>query len=260
MKGKRSIPKLLLGIAVGVFAALLLVLSLPLFAAVAVVLRVILLAIAIAALLGSVVVYLLSPRFRSWLTAQLDEQPKYKGLRLRNGVSLADGHSWVRPKRRGSVIGVDDLAQRALGPIDSVELPETGAMVWRGEPFITLHHGSRRLELRSPLSGTVLRRNTDLLEQPSQVNGDPYGRGWAVEIMELQPPSSRRLHEGERARIWFHDEIDQLIETIEPTTRSVQTMADGGTFVEDLYRVLDDATWRRVHRRFFESRESGELS
>jgi glycine cleavage system H protein len=260
MKGNRINPNQLLGIGFAVLAAAMLVLSLPILGVVSVALRVTLLVVAFAALIGGVIAYRVSPRFRSWFSAQLNEQAKYKGLRLRDGVALADGHAWARPERDSVVVGVDDFAQRVLGPVEVVELPEAGAKVWRGEPFVTLRRGSRRLELRSPVSGTVLRKNAELVDQPTQINSDPYGAGWALKVQENRPGQVELLREGRRARAWFHDEIDRLIETVEPVQHALPTMADGGVLIEDLYRVLDDATWRRVHRRFFENREREELS
>jgi glycine cleavage system H protein len=252
MKAKRTPSHRLLGMTLALFAAVLLVLSLPVLGVVSVVFRVALLAAAAVALVVGAVAYGASPRFRSWFGSKLDDQPLYKGLRLRDGISLAEGHAWMRTERERVLVGADDLVQRVLGPLDEIELPEAGRTVARGDPLMVLRRGPRRLRLLSPVAGTVVRRNTTLLDEPRQVNEDPYGSGWTVELREQQPAERSRLYGGPQARSWFQDEVDRLVATIEPTSQYGPAMADGGSLVSDLYRVLDDATWRRVHRQFFE--------
>ena len=252
MRAQHNNSNRLLGPMLAILAGVLLLASLPFLGVVSVIVRVTLLAAAALAAVGGILMYRASPRFRDWFTAKLDEQPQYKGLRLRDGISLAAGHSWLRSERSRAIVGVDDLLQRVLGPVDSVDLPPAGQRVRRGLSLMSLQHGDRRITLRAPLDGTVVRRNTTLLEDPTAINRDPYGRGWAVEIREETPSRRVALHDGVDARHWFQDEVDRLLTSIQSRSQYGPAMADGGTLVPDLYRVLDDACWRRVHREFFD--------
>ena len=40
----------------------------------------------------------------------------------------------------------------------------------------------------TPVSGTVIKVNTDLKDHPEMVNSDPYGKGWMA-IIELSNPT-----------------------------------------------------------------------
>lgn len=233
-------------------AVIILMLSLPLLAVVSVVLRVSLLAALLVLGVGAVIAHRTSPRFRAWFDAFLDEQPAYKGLRLRDSIALSDGHSWVRAEQGRAIVGMDDLAQSALGPVDHIDLPEPGSYFRRGEPFVALQHGSRQLEIASPLTGAVVRRNISLFRDPSRANKDPYGAGWMVELREEDPSEHARLHAGSDARPWFREEIDRFIHAISPETPYGTAMADGGVLVDELHRALDDASWDRVRHEFFE--------
>jgi glycine cleavage system H protein len=93
-------------------------------------------------------------------------------------------HQWVRVQGNRGTVGVTDHAQREMGEILFVDLPEEGSPVEKGDPFGSLESSKTVAELRSPLSGEILSINKDLEEEPSLVNDDPYGNGWllAVEI------------------------------------------------------------------------------
>ena len=93
-------------------------------------------------------------------------------------------HQWVRVQGNRGTVGVTDHAQREMGEILFVDLPEEGSPVEKGDAFGSLESSKTVAELRSPLSGEILSINKDLEEEPSLVNDDPYGNGWllAVEI------------------------------------------------------------------------------
>jgi len=93
-------------------------------------------------------------------------------------------HLWVRMQGNRGTVGVTDHAQREMGEILFVDLPEEGSPVEKGDAFGSLESSKTVAELRSPLSGEILSINKDLEEEPSLVNDDPYGNGWllAVEI------------------------------------------------------------------------------
>jgi glycine cleavage system H lipoate-binding protein len=92
-------------------------------------------------------------------------------------------HSWALVKESHSVIvGVDDLMARVMGKLDRIEIADKGAAVYRGEPLIALHSGSRSLCLGSLLSGVVEDINTSLSAHLSLVAASPFERGWIAEV------------------------------------------------------------------------------
>ncbi len=238
--------------------AIVLVAVLPLLAAAVFMLRFALFAAVALAVLTGIVLLCVSPKFRAWLDLQSDGLMSFSGLRLARDVSVAPGHSWARIGDRRVTIGADDFIPRTLGPIEKVELPEPGTKIRQGDRLCRLTHGERTVELLSPVSGTVVRRNESLVDRPELVNDSPYGAGWAVSLQADDIETERtQLRSNNAARTWFRHEVDTLIGTI--LTPSAGNMAlmpatslpDGGVMVSDLHQQIDDQAWQKIDDTFF---------
>lgn len=96
-------------------------------------------------------------------------------------------HLWVRMQGNRGTVGVTDHAQREMGEILFVDLPEEGSQVDKNDGFGSLESSKTVAELRSPLSGEIVSINKDLEEEPSLVNDDPYGNGWLM-VVEVDDP------------------------------------------------------------------------
>jgi glycine cleavage system H protein len=79
-------------------------------------------------------------------------------------------------------MGVTNYGQGELGRVISVELPEMGDKVEKGEPFAELESSTTVAELIAPVSGTVIAINHELESHPSVINDDPYNDGWLIEV------------------------------------------------------------------------------
>lgn len=90
-------------------------------------------------------------------------------------VSVVDDAGTVR-------VGITDFAQRALGDVVFVTLPEEGASVAPGQGMGEIESTKSVSELYAPIAGVIARRNDELERRPELVNADPYGEGWMVEI------------------------------------------------------------------------------
>ncbi len=223
--------------------------TLPLLALLALMLRGLLLVIALAAVLGGLVVYRLSRAFRDWFAAYAHPLIHYKGLRLATDVRLHPSHSWVRTD--GDVwVGVDDCVQAVLGPIEQVDLPARGTHVDQGDPLFRVRHGHRTIEVRSPVSGTVLAGNPELRGHPELINREPYTQGWAVRLRGDAASSEQAvLLRGRRARDWFVAAADRITSLV-PTDAAPRSESDAGAIVGELHRSIDDAAWQRVSDMF----------
>lgn len=96
-------------------------------------------------------------------------------------------HEWARAQGSVVVVGVTDHAQTSLGDVVYVELPKVGAKVTAGTSVGTIESTKAVSELFSPLSGTVVKVNDALTDNPSLVNEAPYGDGWLMEIEPTDP-------------------------------------------------------------------------
>jgi glycine cleavage system H protein len=97
-------------------------------------------------------------------------------------VKVSDKHVWVSLEDRHVHLGVTNFLQRDLGAIISVELPEVGDKLEKGEVFAEIESVSTVHELVSPVTGTVRAVNSHIEEHPATVNEDPYRDGWFVEV------------------------------------------------------------------------------
>jgi len=80
------------------------------------------------------------------------------------------------------VIGITHFAQEQLGDIVFVELPEVGSELEKESPFGVVESVKTVSDLYAPASGKITKVNKELETNPEQVNNEPYGAGWIVEI------------------------------------------------------------------------------
>lgn len=105
-------------------------------------------------------------------------------------------HEWVRDpgEADGSVrVGITDYAQDQLGDIVYVELPEVGDEVQAGQACGELESTKSVNDIYAPVSGTVAARNEAVVAAPEQINTDPYGEGWLIEITPSDPEAVASL-------------------------------------------------------------------
>ena len=100
-------------------------------------------------------------------------------------------HEWARQEGNRVVVGITDYAQKELGDVVFVELPEVGATIAATDTFGVVESVKAVSDLYAPVSGTIIEANTILEDQPELVNASPYGQGWmavieAAHIEELQ--------------------------------------------------------------------------
>lgn len=230
-------------IAASFLAILLFVAALPFVALLAFMLRGLLLF----AIVGAAAAYACSAGFREWLSLHAEPFIQYRGLRLARDVRLHPGHSWARIDRDVAV-GVDDLVQAALGPVEGVELPADGTHVSRGQRLFRLRHGERTVDVPSPVAGTVLTVNSQLVGHPGLINSEPFASGWAVRIHSDDPQADQQfLLRGRAAKNWFETSADQVI-GLWPEQASV---SDAHLPVGELYQHIDDQAWCRLVESLF---------
>ncbi len=96
-------------------------------------------------------------------------------------LKYSASHEWVKEEDGVFVIGLTDYAQSALGDIVFINLPEEGDEVTAGESFADVESVKAVSDVFSPVTGTVCAVNEELLDDPAQVNEDPYG-AWLVKV------------------------------------------------------------------------------
>ena len=107
--------------------------------------------------------------------------------KILEGIKYSESHEWVKVEGGVAVVGVSDFAQKEMGDITYVDMPEVDDEVTAGEEFGALESVKASSELISPVSGTVCEVNSELEDTPEKVNEDAYG-AWIIKV-EMSDPS-----------------------------------------------------------------------
>ena len=96
-------------------------------------------------------------------------------------------HEWVKVENDRAHIGITDFAQKSLGDIVFVELPDIGSKISAGDAFGVVESVKAASDVYCPISGTVTKVNEELNDSPENINKDAY-EAWIIEI-EISNPS-----------------------------------------------------------------------
>ncbi len=94
-------------------------------------------------------------------------------------------HEWVKVEGSRGRVGITDYAQKQLGDVVYVELPEVGKKLSSMQIFGTIESVKAVSELFCPVSGEVVEVNGIVVDKPELVNSDPYGSAWLL-IVEIE--------------------------------------------------------------------------
>ncbi|MEP6995172.1 MAG: glycine cleavage system protein GcvH [Acidobacteriota bacterium] len=97
-------------------------------------------------------------------------------------LRYTESHEWVHVEGDTGTIGITDHAQKQLGEIVYLELPEVGHVYNADEEFGTVESVKAVSELYTPASGEVVEINKSAVEEPGIINDDPFGDGWLIRM------------------------------------------------------------------------------
>src|SRR5688500_18943738 len=95
-------------------------------------------------------------------------------------------HEWIRISGDTAEIGITDFAQKQLGDVVYVDLPEVGRAITAGESFGSIESVKAVSELFAPMSGEVIEVNGRLKDHPETVNSDPHAT-WMIKVRLTSP-------------------------------------------------------------------------
>ena len=95
-------------------------------------------------------------------------------------------HEWVKKNEDGTAyIGLTDFAQSELGELVFVNLPEEGDVVTAEESFADVESVKAVSDVMSPVSGTIIAVNEELLDAPQLINEQPY-EAWFIQVSDIE--------------------------------------------------------------------------
>ncbi|MBL8539249.1 MAG: glycine cleavage system protein GcvH [Burkholderiales bacterium] len=98
-------------------------------------------------------------------------------------LKFTEEHDWLRLDADGTAtVGITDYAQKQLGDLVYVGLPEVGTAFEQGADAAVIESVKAASDLKMPVTGKVIAVNEALVDDPGLVNSDPLGAGWFVKI------------------------------------------------------------------------------
>ena len=94
----------------------------------------------------------------------------------------SEEHEWLRVDGEVATLGITEFAQKELGEVVFVDMPEVGQSFDAGDGIGTVESVKAVAEIYTPVGGEIVEINTALEDSPELVNEDPHGDGWFVKL------------------------------------------------------------------------------
>jgi len=122
-------------------------------------------------------------------------------------------HVWVKITPQGRIrLGVSEYVGKTQKGIVYVEAAQEGTSISKDEPFGMVETSARWPlvvhDLYSPTDGKIVKVNSDIINEPYTLNGDPYQ--WIVEIQPNDPEFDKKIDE-----LLSFQEYQKLIDMLE---------------------------------------------
>ena len=151
-------------------------------------------------------------------------------------------------------VGIDDFAMKLVGKINSIEAPNLGMKVNKGDLLFTIKLNERTIQFKSPVSGKVVKVNNQLFEDLDVLEYSSYHKNWVciVDSDELDSELTD-LKIGKAAVNFYQEELEKL-KSLHNKLRSGNESED---FKPESYIEVgemsnaDDNSWERYLENFF---------
>lgn len=173
------------------------------------------------------------------------------GFLLPEQLRYHPGHTWALSESPSLVrVGMDDFATKLAGKIDRVTLPQRGQWIRQGQKLMTIFRGGAKVDLVSPIEGSVADVNDAVAQDPELARKDPYGEGWLVTVQSPDSKTNfRNLMGGALAR-WWTEEAATRLQRRMPSLAGALAQ-DGGAAVDDLAAHVQEPDWSVLAKEFF---------
>ena len=182
---------------------------------------------------------------------QAGSSPAYvEGFLVLEGLRYHSGHTWVQREQLNTArVGVDEFGAKLAGHIDTIELPEPGQWFRQGQTVFKLHRNGETAALLCTIEGQVVAVNPEVVNSPSLLRSDPYGKGWLMTLHYDGISTWHNLLPVGLVRNWLEEDVSRLYAKQPVVVGAGAT--DRGTLGDDLLASEPDADWSRITAEFF---------
>lgn len=179
-------------------------------------------------------------------------------LRIPQGIFYSKNHTWAYLEKSGAAkVGLDDLLLHITGEVNIRQFKNPGENINKGDLLAEMDQNGKSLSVFSPISGTILDSNTELIANQELLNADPYGKGWLYSIKPTnwvaEMPS---CYLADEATDWFENELIRYKDFLAMNLpkylpeASFATLQDGGELVDNSLSELPVELWQDFQQEF----------
>ena len=185
------------------------------------------------------------------------DQPISEEFTIPGGVFISDAHCWLNLTQEGMArIGIDDFAKKVIGHIDDVELPNIGRVIKKNQVLFTIKQGNRLIPFKTPVSGKIVKINSDLSKEIENMDLTPYGKNWICTIdADNLDNDLKNLKIGKSAISFFQEEIQNCKSHIKELWRKKdhdkEISSKNGKIIGAVEK-LDDTELGNIINKFFD--------
>lgn len=181
-----------------------------------------------------------------------------RSLKTPAGLLYDKRHTWVFMEKNGSLtVGIDDFLQHVTGQITRVTMRPAGEKVRKGEKVAAVIQNGKQLDILSPVSGSIVESNNDLLSESGLLNSSPYEAGW---ICKIEPDNwmneSRLLSAATKYAEHLKDEFSMIKDFLATLAGNNElslahvVLQDGGEMKEGVLEEFGPEVWEEFQIRF----------
>jgi glycine cleavage system H protein len=100
-------------------------------------------------------------------------------------LKYSSKHNWVKFKRKIATVGATDYLIDELGDLIDLSLPRVGDEVIADISYGDIESVDVLSDLISPVSGEVIKVNTDLATKLKALQKNPFGNSWFIKVRML---------------------------------------------------------------------------
>ncbi|MFZ2285969.1 MAG: hypothetical protein WAV93_03195 [Bacteroidales bacterium] len=177
------------------------------------------------------------------------------------GILYDRSHTWTFMEKNGTVrVGIDDFLQHVTGSITRLVMKFPGEKVRKGEKVLSVIQNGKKLDIQSPVSGTIISRNERLNNDTGIINSSPFDDGWiyAIEPENWEKESRFMILAGKYVE-YLKDEFARIRDflAVMPGASDVRyaqvVLQDGGEFKEGLLEDFGPEIWEEFQNRFLDT-------
>lgn len=182
------------------------------------------------------------------------ERPHEHEFVLPGGVFISAGHVWANVTVPGLVrVGMDDFTRKMIGRIDTIEFPQKGSQVKKGDRLFAIRQGDRIAIFKSPITGKIHLVNTELAHNRTWLEKQPYEKGWICSIKPEQLAAElENMKIGEKAATWYQEEIKRVRTLLAPESGNGHfgSVVEVASLVEGQLEEMDEKMWEKFAATF----------